>query len=191
MGLVGNDLITSSAVRVAPKVLLHDHLDGGLRPATVVELAGAADYQLPTNDADVAFAARNLLPLGGSREQGSHKGYALAMVVDILSGVLSGAGVPAGGSLDGVEVGHFFGAMRVDAFRPLDEFRAMMDEYLSGLRMTPTTPGEDEVIYPGILESRTEKERRERGIPLHPGVVEYLSGLASELGVEASLVEKS
>lgn len=151
----------------------------------------AADEDgLPTNDPEVAFKARNLLPLGGTRDQGSHKGYGLGMVVDILSGILSGAGVPAGGSL-GSGVGHFFGAMRVDAFRPLDEFRSLMDEYLQDLQSTPVCEGENEVIYPGVLESRTRKDRSENGIPLHPDVVKYLADLAVKLGVDSTLVLRS
>ncbi len=69
-----------------------------------------------------------LLPLGGDREHGSHKGYALGAIVDIFSGVLSGANygpwvppfpafIPVPENMPGKGIGHFFGAMRIDAFR--------------------------------------------------------------------------
>ncbi len=150
----------------------------------------AADEDgLPTNDPEIAFKARNLLPLGGTREQSSHKGFGLGVVVDILTGILSGGGVPTEGN-PANHVGHFFAALRVDAFLPIEEFREGLDEYLRDLLATPTMPGEDEVIYPGVIEERTKKERSELGIPLHQDVVDYLAKLASQLGVEAELVRR-
>jgi LDH2 family malate/lactate/ureidoglycolate dehydrogenase len=143
----------------------------------------AADEQgVPTTDPETAFRAARLLPLGGSFEQGSHKGYGLAVVVDVLCGVLSGAGVAVGQGLGG-QVGHFFAALRIDAVRPIDAFKRMMDDYLRALRETPPTPGQDRVVYAGLLEHEIEQERRSRGIPLHRDVVDYLDRLAAELGV--------
>jgi LDH2 family malate/lactate/ureidoglycolate dehydrogenase len=147
----------------------------------------AADEDgVPTTDAETAFRALRLLPLGGVHEQGSHKGYGLGVVVDILSGVLSGAGVAVGQGLGG-QVGHFFGALRVDVLRPIDDFKAMMDEYLRALRATPTAPGQERVLYAGVPEHETERDRAANGIPLHRDVVAYLDRLAADLGVESSL----
>ncbi|HVR29373.1 MAG TPA: Ldh family oxidoreductase [Thermoanaerobaculia bacterium] len=147
----------------------------------------AADEQgIPTSDPGTAFRALRLLPLGGTYEQGSHKGYGLGVVVDILSGVLSGAGVAVGQGLGG-QVGHFFAALRIDVVRPVESFKAAMDEYLRALRETPPAPGQDRVLYAGLLEHETEGERRRDGIPLHRDVVDFLDRLGAELGVGASL----
>src|ERR1700710_153638 len=84
----------------------------------------------------------SLLPLGGDREHGSHKGFGLSATVDILSAVLSGANygpwVPPFVSFlqppadpVGLGVGHFVGAMRVDGFRPVDEFKAHLDNWIT------------------------------------------------------------
>ncbi len=75
-----------------------------------------------TDDPRVAQKARRLLPLGGSRESGSHKGYGLAIVVEILCGVLTGTLTALNADQD--PRGHFFGAIRIDAFRPLDGIQA-------------------------------------------------------------------
>ena len=107
------------------------------RNGLTLPVGWAADEEgVPTTDPEVAFRALRLLPLGGTPEQGSHKGYGLGVVVDILAGVLSGAGVAVGQGLGG-QVGHFFAALRVDLLRPIEEFKAGMDEYLNALRETP------------------------------------------------------
>ena len=95
----------------------------------------------PTNDANILKKGGALLPLGGDREHGSHKGYALGAVVDIFSALLSGANyapwvppfpayVPMPAQQPGKGIGHFLGAMRIDAFRPADEFKAAMDHWI-------------------------------------------------------------
>jgi LDH2 family malate/lactate/ureidoglycolate dehydrogenase len=126
-----------------------------------------------------------MLPLGGTREIGSHKGYGLAVMVDILSGLLGGD--PAGFERQPGDVSHHFLAYRVDAFTDLEEFKDRMDAYLRGLRNTKTAPGQERVLYAGLPEHEAELERRERGIPYHPEVVEWFRKTAGELGVEHSL----
>lgn len=92
----------------------------------------------PSNNPHELKSGGALLPLGGDREHGSHKGYCLGAIVDIFSAVLSGANygpwappfvsfLPLAPDPVGEGLGHFFGAMRVDAFRPADEFKANMD----------------------------------------------------------------
>ena len=162
-----------------------------MRNGLTLPVGWAADENgVPTTDPAIAFRALRLLPLGGTPEQGSHKGYGLGMVVDVLSGVLSGAGVAVGQGLGG-QVGHFFAALRVDLLRPVDAFKAGMDEYLRALRETPTAPGHDRVYYPGLMEHESEVERRRDGIPLHHAVVEFLDRLAGELGLDSKLVAAS
>ncbi|UCS93605.1 Ldh family oxidoreductase [Echinicola marina] len=139
-----------------------------------------------------------LLPLGGDREHGSHKGYALGSIVDIFSAVLSGANYgpwvpPFVAFLQpdpnpvGEGIGHFFGAMRVDAFRPADEFKAHMDNWICRFRKAKTTPGNEKVLVPGDPERELEKERIKNGIPLLKPVENDLRELGKKLEVEFSL----
>lgn len=141
-----------------------------------------------TNPGDVK-AGGSLLPLGGDREHGSHKGYGLGAMVDIFSAVLSGANYgpwvpPFVAFLDppedpvGKGIGHFFGALRIDGFRPKEEFKDHMDQWLRRFRSAQTTPGESRVLVPGDPEREMEAERREQGIELLPSVVEDLRSLS-------------
>ncbi|WP_297338453.1 Ldh family oxidoreductase [Algoriphagus sp.] len=149
----------------------------------------------PTTSADGVKNGGALLPLGGDREHGSHKGYALGAIVDIFSAVLSGANYgpwvpPFVAFLDpdpnpvGKGIGHFFGAMRVDAFRPADEFKSNMDTWIRRFRSAETTPGNDRVIIPGDPERELEAIRKKEGIPLLQPVIEDLSELGKRLGVK-------
>jgi L-2-hydroxycarboxylate dehydrogenase (NAD+) len=136
-----------------------------------------------------------LLPLGGDREHGSHKGYALGAVVDIFSGVLSGANygpwvppfpafVPIPENMPGKGIGHFFGAMRVDAFRKADDFKRNMDTWIRRFRSAQTIKGHQKVLIPGDPEREMESVRRASGIPLVASVAEDLKSLAEKLGVD-------
>ena len=136
-----------------------------------------------------------LLPLGGDREHGSHKGYALGAVVDIFSAILSGANygpwvppfpayVAMPENMPGKGIGHFFGAMRVDAFRPADEFKKHMDQWIQRFRSAKPVEGEEQVLIPGDPEREYESERMQRGIPLLHSVSEDLKYLGERFGVE-------
>lgn len=148
----------------------------------------------PTNDANILKKGGALLPLGGDREHGSHKGYALGAVVDIFSALLSGANyapwvppfpayVPMPAQQPGKGIGHFLGAMRIDAFRPADEFKAAMDHWIQGFRSARTIPGEEKVLVPGDPEREFEAERMANGIPLLEPVVKDLQQLAQRFSV--------
>lgn len=127
----------------------------------------------------------NQLPLGSTRELGSHKGYGLAVMVEILCGQLSFA---AGfGSLDPKRGGHFVAAFDVAAFGDVEEFKANMDGMLAGLRSTPAMPGQDRVYYAGLPEAETAADRRRDGVPLHPEVVEWFRSACTELNVSFAL----
>ena len=121
-----------------------------------------------------------MLPLGGTREIGSHKGYSLAASIDILSGLLPAAGA-AVHRRNGV--GHHFTVMNVAAFTDVGEFKADMDAYLKELRETAPAPGQERVLYAGLEEHEQEIERRELGIPYHPDVIGYFRGVFDELGL--------
>ena len=125
-----------------------------------------------------------MLPVGGTREIGSHKGYGLAVIVDILSGVLSGTGP---GFLHPGEVSHHFLAYRIDAFRDVAEFKADMDAFLEGLRTCPPAPGEQRVLYAGLAEAETLADRAENGIPYHPDVLTWFRDTCAELGAGCSI----
>ncbi len=133
-----------------------------------------------------------LLPLGGTREQGSHKGYALGSIVDIFSGVLSGANygpwvppfvsfLPVADDLPGKGIGHFFGAMRIDAFRPAADFKQHMDHWIERFKNAQAIAGEERVLIPGDPEREMEQERLINGIPLLDAVVEDIQQLALQM----------
>lgn len=135
-----------------------------------------------------------MLPLGGDREHGSHKGYALGSIVDIFSAVLSGASygpwappfpayVPMPQDMPGEGLGHFFGAMRVDAFRPTEEFTANMDNWIRRFRSAKPAPGYEKVLIPGDPERETEEARRKEGIPLFNSVADDLKTLGKKMEI--------
>jgi LDH2 family malate/lactate/ureidoglycolate dehydrogenase len=156
-----------------------------MRAGAAIPLGWAADRDgRATTDARAAFEALRLLPLGGSYEQGSHKGYGLAALVDILCGALSGSIQGDHGGV-GNEVGHFFAALDPDVFVPRPEFAAAMDRFLRRLRETPSVDPAEPVIYAGWKEHVARRERERAGIPLHPKVLDYLRRFSGELGVAA------
>lgn len=138
-----------------------------------------------------------LLPLGGDRDHGSHKGFCLGAWVDIFSAVLSGANygpwVPPFVSFlappadpVGLGIGHFFGAMRVDAFRPATEFKDHMDNWIRRFRAAKSVEGQPPLVIPGDPERESEAQRLREGIPLNDKVVADLEALAAKLGVSLS-----
>lgn len=134
-----------------------------------------------------------LLPLGGDREHGSHKGYAMGALVDILSAVLSGANygpwappfvsfLPLVPDPVGEGLGHFVGAMRVDAFRPAEEFKAHMDRWIRRFRDARAV-GDKKVLIPGDPEREMEAERTHSGIPVLARVVADLEEVGNKFGI--------
>ncbi len=136
-----------------------------------------------------------LLPLGSDLAHGSHKGYGLGAMVDILSAVLSGAGyaawappfvhfLPLPADPVGKGLGHFLGAMRVDAFRPADEFKAHMDNWIQRFRNAKTAEGYEKVLIHGDIEREMEITRKQEGWELLPPVVADLQQLGEKFGVK-------
>ena len=145
-----------------------------------------------------AFEVKNggaLLPLGSDREHGSHKGYCLGSIVDIFSAVLSGASygpwappfvsfLPVADDMPGEGLGHFFGAMRVDAFQPKENFKANMDKWIRRFRSATPIDGQESVMVPGDPERMIEEERIINGIDLLPPVQEDLKLIAKKFGLD-------
>ena len=131
-----------------------------------------------------------ILPLGGEGEEHSgHKGYGLALMVDVLCGVLSGSATGLGVDVDKAKpnVGHFFMALDPSAFRPLEDFRRDMDRLSQELKNSSKAQGQNRIYVHGEKSyARTEKYRRE-GIPLSAAVVESMKKVGIELGIPWSL----
>ena len=134
-----------------------------------------------------------LLPLGGSGEEMSgHKGYGLSLAVDIFAAMLSGAAwsafaapVDENGRPLPSNLGHFFGAIRIDGFRSVSEFKASMDDLIRSLRNSSKQEGAKRIYIHGEKEFEITQRRQREGIPLHPKVALDLQRIAKELVLQA------
>ena len=149
----------------------------------------------PSTDAHALKEGGALLPLGGDKEHGSHKGYALGAIVDIFSAVLSGANygpwvppfpayVPMPENMPGEGLGHFFGAMRIDAFRTATEFKTHMDNWIQRFRSAKAIQGEKRVYIPGDIEREIQVVRMNEGIGLLQPVIDDLAAVGAKFHVE-------
>ena len=181
------DLATTTAANGKLEILQRK---GGPTPTGWVQDSNGAG----STDAHALKSGGALLPLGSDRERGSHKGYALGAVVDIFSAVLSGANygpwvppfpayVPMPEGMPGEGIGHFLGAMRIDAFRPAQDFKEHMDNWITRFRNTKPATGFEKVLIPGDPEREEEAIRRKSGIPLHEAVVVDLQSIAQRFDV--------
>lgn len=149
----------------------------------------------PSDDPAILKAGGSMLTLGGDYVHGSHKGYCLSAIVDIFSAVFSGANfgpfvppsvayLPVLDKKVGEGTGHFFGAMRIDAFQDAKVFRKSMDEWIMTFRSAKPADGQDKLLIPGDPERETENRLRAEGITLLPAVLQDIKTIAEELGVE-------
>jgi len=149
----------------------------------------------PTTDPALMAEQGALLPLGSFRELGGHKGYCLAAMIDLLSGPLSGANwgpfTPAftlqypdsdRGEV-GIGLGHFFGAMKIDAFIDPDDFKQQVDDWIHTFRNCKPAPGTDGPLIPGDPEREAEERHRREGIPLISAVIDDLREVSQMTGV--------
>ena len=188
------DMATSTVPR--GKLEVYDRLEKPLPLGWATDETGT-----PTTDAGQALenfkqrAGGGLLPLGGAGELlRGYKGYGLALWVDVFCAILSGAAyadlaypkTPDGKPLPS-EIGHFFGAWRVDGFRPVDEFKAAMDDLQRRLKDAPKAEGQDRIYIHGEKEYEEAEVRSRDGIPLNPKVAADLRAIAGELEVEYDL----
>lgn len=168
---------------LAVSVASRGKIRGAAREGRAIPEGWALDADgAPTVDPHAALTGA-VLPIAGA------KGSGLAMMIDILGGVLSGAAF--GGTIrdwntdfEGPSnVGHFLMALKIEAFMPLAEFEARMETEIERLKALPTAQGFDEVNYPGERSGRTAEARRRDGIPLGPEVVDELRAEAGRCGV--------
>ncbi len=149
---------------------------------------------MPSDDPDIITRGGSMVTLGGTPEHGSHKGYALSAIVDILSAVLSGANfgpfcppslayLPVKDEKVGEGTGHFFGAMRIDGFQKPEEFKARMDKWIETFRNAKPAKGRERVLIPGDIERANEERIRKEGISVLPAIQKELKEIATELGI--------
>jgi LDH2 family malate/lactate/ureidoglycolate dehydrogenase len=137
----------------------------------------------PTTDPQKLKDGGALLPLGGSE---GYKGSGLAVIVEILCGLLTGLGFgqdPTGRHNDGC----FMAAFNVAAFRPLAEFKSEVTDFARYLKATPPSAGSSGVFYPGEIEYIKEQERRQAGIDVEDATWRKLQSLATGYGLTAEL----
>ena len=161
------------------KIELLRRVGGHVAPGWVTEADGT-----PVMDETQVPLDFMMLPLGGTREIGSHKGFGLSFMIEILCGMLQGTG---GGPHRRQGVAHYFMAFDIARFSELHLFKKDMDEYLRSILDCKPAPGESRVVYPGIPEHEAELERRERGIPYHPTVIEWFKKTTAELDIDHNL----
>jgi LDH2 family malate/lactate/ureidoglycolate dehydrogenase len=182
------DMATTTAANGKLEILQRKNADAPL--GWVQDEAGN-----DVTDANILKKGGALLPLGSDREHGSHKGYALGSIVDIFSAVLSGgsygpwappfpAYIPLPQNMPGEGLGHFFGAMRIDAFRPAQDFKSNMDNWIQRFRnATPINPAQ-KVLIPGDPEREAHTARMQTGIPIVEPVVLDLKEVGARFGIQ-------
>ncbi len=150
---------------------------------------------MPSDNPDILKEGGSILPLGGPVESGGHKGYALSAIVDIFSAVLSGANfgpfcppslayLPVKDEKVGEGTGHFFGAMRVDAFQEKDAFLKQMDLWIETFKSAKPAKGRDRVPVPGEIERETRERIEKEGIPVIEPIQQEMKEIADFLGIE-------
>jgi len=136
-----------------------------------------------------------LFPLGGPEILRGYKGYGLALWVDIFSGVLSGAGfgrnVADPSKAANANVGHFFAAMRLDAFRDPEEFKQDLDNLFQQLKTAEKAIGHDRIYIHGEKEFELSERYHKEGIPLLEEVVKSLQQAGEQIGVRFDLKSTS
>jgi LDH2 family malate/lactate/ureidoglycolate dehydrogenase len=149
-----------------------------LRPGWAVDADGR-----PTLDPSVVVREGGLTPLGGTPEGSSHKGYALSTAVDLLTGILSGAGWSKLLPVVTTQAAHTFVALRIDAFADPAVFRRDLGAMLDALRASLPMEGAERVLVPGDREAAARREREAHGVPVPDAVLLELDDLAGDLGL--------
>jgi hydroxycarboxylate dehydrogenase B len=142
----------------------------------------------PTTDSNALYQEPRgaLLPLGDSA---GHKGFGLAMVVEMLSGILAHGGC-ASQTTDRLPNGIFMIVIDISAFVETSAFHAEIDELLSYVKSAPLAPGVETIMYPGEPEAREQQRREREGIPLTGETWQQVTALAQELGIPLPTLER-
>jgi L-2-hydroxycarboxylate dehydrogenase (NAD+) len=178
---------------MATSVVPGGRISDCLRRGQPIPLGWAVDNAgAPTTDPDAVFkGGGGLVPLGSEPKLGAYKGFGLAVAVEILSSILSGAVasllMPTDPASAGNKCDHFFAAIRVDGFVPFADFARNMDDMARAYHGLPMAAPGQRLALAGEIENATERQRRAEGIPLHPKVVESLQQLGRDLGVPFDL----
>jgi LDH2 family malate/lactate/ureidoglycolate dehydrogenase len=139
----------------------------------------------PTTDPQEAIDGI-ILPMAG------HKGYAIAVMVDMLSGVLTGSGFLSAvhspyRTAEKSNCGHLMVAMDIEAFQPLEQFQKRMEDFVEELKSVPKAPGHDEVFYPGEIEAVNDARHRREGLLLAEDTLASLRRIGEETGLSDGL----
>ena len=141
----------------------------------------------PTTDPQEAIDGI-ILPMAG------HKGYAIAAMVDVLSGVLTGSGFLSKvfspyKTADKSNCGHLMVALNVEAFMPLAEFNERMEAWVAEVKSAPLAKGYDEVFYPGEMEANNDLKNRRDGLALPADTIADLERIAGETGIPLDILK--
>ena len=144
-----------------------------------------------THDPAEVMRGGALLPLGGPAELRGYKGYGLSLLVDILSGVLSGAafGKDVGhpDRPENADIGHFFAAIKIENFRPIKHFKKDMDDYIRALKSLTKLPGQDRIYIHGEKEFERAELYAAQGVPLMEEIIKSLTDAGEKAGVPFDL----
>ncbi len=163
----------------ANRVTLSHRLGVPLPPGVIAAEDGTPLLQ--PSEAPATYALTRLLPLGSTRDSGSHKGYGIAAAIEILCTVLSGSELMVNLGRD--HASHLVCAINIGAFTDIHAFKERMDEFLLDLKATPPAPGHERVLVAGQLEWEAAQERLIKGIPLHPEIIEWFDSVCGQLGL--------
>ena len=121
-----------------------------------------------------------------------HKGYAIATIVDLLSGVLTGSGFLSAvhspyQTAEKSNCGHLLIAIRIEGFQPLADFNARMERFIAEIKGVPRAKGFDEIFYPGEMEARNDQRNRAQGLQLAEDTIDDLRRIAAQTGLQSAL----
>lgn len=175
----GDPLVLDIATSIVPEGKVRATKNAGkpLPPGWVCDASGQ-----PSSDPDALYGP----PRGAIQSLGAHKGFGLSLIVDLLAGALSGAGVcsdpdaPLGGATDGA----FLLAVKVESFCPLETFAALAGDLVGHIKTSPVAPGFDEILFPGESEARCRRDSLENGVAIDALSWEPIVQALGEHGVE-------
>jgi LDH2 family malate/lactate/ureidoglycolate dehydrogenase len=194
--LIGNNPLAYSfptrqgfpfALDMATSVVAGSRLLMAIERGESIPAGWAVDGQGQSTEDPRAWRERDglLVPIGGA------KGYGLAVVLDILCGVLSGGHFGAQrGQPGSIDTSQFFLAIRIDCFVPLEQFLDRMDTLIEQIRSSELAPGSPGVFLPGEIEHNHKRDRLTNGVPLDAKTVEALERLARDFGLESPFAER-